>query len=253
MLCRELSGDLKYALDPALFAREKLGLTLDAWQAQVVKSNSKRQILNCSRQAGKSTVSSIMALTRALHFPKSLVLLVSPSLRQSSELFRKVMDNFKKLKCTPGLVEDNKLSTQMDNGSRIVSLPGKEGTIRGFSGASLIIIDEASRVDDVTYKSVRPMLATSGGSLIVLSTPYGKRGFFHDEWSNGGESWERFKITALEIPRIPSAFLEEERRALGPQFFSQEYMCEFMDTVDQVFSYEQIIGAIRSDIKPLEI
>jgi len=194
-----------------------------------------------------------MALTRALNFPKSLILLVSPSLRQSSELFRKVMDNFKKLKCTPGLVEDNKLSTQLDNGSRIVSLPGKEGTIRGFSGAALIIIDEASRVDDVTYKSVRPMLATSGGALIVLSTPYGKRGFFHDEWSNGGESWERFKITALEIPRIPSAFLEEERRALGPQFFAQEYMCEFMDTADQVFSYEQIIGALRSDIKPLEI
>ncbi|MHC9540427.1 MAG: terminase large subunit [Vulcanimicrobiota bacterium] len=252
MHLQDLADDLCLALDPVGFASEKLGITLDDWQAQVVKSPCKRLILNCSRQAGKSTVTAIVALHRALYYPKSLILLLSPSLRQSNELFKKVTNNLKELKQQPHLIEDNKLSAQFDNGSRIVSLPGKEGTIRGFSGAALLIIDEASRVDDATYKAVRPMLATSGGSLILLSTPYGKRGFFHDEWVKGGDTWQRFKISAYDVPRIPAAFLEEERRALGPFFFDQEYLCEFKETVDQVFSYDQVMGAISSDIKPLE-
>lgn len=248
----ELASDLRLALDPVAFAAEKLDLVLDAWQAQVLSSAGKRLILNCSRQAGKSTVTSILALIKGLYYPGSLILLLSPSLRQSNELFRKVTDNLKKLKQRPRLIEDNKLSAQFDNGSRIVSLPGKEGTIRGFSGAGLLIIDEASRVDDSTYKAVRPMLATSAGSLVLLSTPWGKRGFFHDEWTQGGETWQRFKITALDVPRIPAAFLEEEKRSLGDFFFQQEYMCEFKETVDQVFSYDMIMSAIDPNIKPLE-
>ncbi len=252
MHLQDLADDLCLALNPVRFASEKLDILLDPWQAEVLTHPSKRKILNCSRQAGKSTVTSIMALLRALYYPKSLILLLSPSLRQSNELFKKVTDNLKKLQQRPKLIEDNKLSAQFDNGSRIVSLPGKEGTIRGFSGAALLIIDEASRVDDTTYKAVRPMLATSGGSLILLSTPYGKRGFFHDEWVNGGEIWQRFKITAHDIPRIPAAFLEEEKRSLGPFFYDQEYLCEFKETVDTVFSYDQIMSAISYDIKPLE-
>lgn len=249
----EIANDLIHALDPVAFAKEKLDITLDFWQARVLSSPGKRLILNCSRQAGKSTVSSIMALVRALYYPKSLILLVSPSLRQSTELFRKVADNLKKLKVRPKLTEDNKLSTQFENDSRIISLPGKEGTIRGFSGASLIIVDEASRVDDSTYKAVRPMLAVSGGRIILLSTPWGKRGFFFAEYQNGGETWERFKIPAEQIPRIPAAFLEEEKRSLGDFFYAQEYCCEFRETVDQIFTYDQVMGAISSDVKPLEI
>ena len=67
------------------------------------------------------------------------------------------------------------------NGSRVLSLPGTERTVRGFSEVSLLVIDEAARVDDGLYYAVRPMLAVSGGRLVALSTPYGKRGWFHDE------------------------------------------------------------------------
>jgi len=90
-----------------------------------------------------------------------------------------------------------------------------------------LIIDEAARVPDDLYRAVRPMLAVSGGRMICLSTPYGKRGFFHDAWANGGDDWLRIQIPASEIARIPPAFLEEERRALGESWFRQEYCCSF--------------------------
>jgi len=172
-----LAEDLKSALDPVLFAR-LLGFNPDPWQEKVLSSSSKRLMLNCSRQSGKSTTASILALHRAIFYPDNLVLLVSPSLRQSSELFRKVGEQLKKLQCKPKLLEDNKLSCALDNKSRIVSLPSSEGTIRGYSGASLIIEDEASRVDDELYRAIRPMLAVSNGRLILMSTPFGKRGHF---------------------------------------------------------------------------
>ena len=246
-----LAGNLSQALDPVAFAREALSFIPDPWQAQALRWSGKRLLLNCSRQSGKSTTAAILALHRALFYPASLVLLVSPSLRQSGELFRKVQEALKRLDEQPELTEDNRLSMTLTNKSRIVSLPGKEATVRGYSGADLIVEDEAARVVDELYFSVRPMLAVSGGRLILMSTPFGKRGHFFEEWTNGGESWERIMITAHDCPRISPEFLEEERQALGDWWFRQEYLCEFVETVDQVFSYDLVQAAITEEVKPL--
>lgn len=101
---------------------------------------------------------------------------------------------------------------QLKNFSRIVCLPCKQETIRGFAKVNLLIIDEAALVPDELYRAVRPMLAVSDGRLICLSTPQGKRGFFYKEWAEGGEDWLRISIRADQVPRIKPAFLEEERQ-----------------------------------------
>ena len=200
--------------DSVFFARAQLGFHPDEWQERVLQSASKRVLLNCCRQSGKSTTTAILALHHALSQSDSLILLVSPSLRQSSELFKKVSGFLSLLPVRPRLLEDNRLSLTLLNGSRIVSLPSKEANIRGFSGASLIIEDEASRVSDDLYLAMRPMLAVSNGRLILMSTPFGKRGHFFDAWEHGGETWQRFKITAYECPRISPEFLAEEKASM---------------------------------------
>jgi hypothetical protein len=139
---------------------------------------------------------------------------------------------------------------ELSNGSRIIALPGKEATIRGFSGVSLLIIDEASRVEDSLYQSVRPMLAVSGGRIILLSTPFGKRGFFYQEWTEG-QDWRKVKITAEQCPRIKPEWLERERAMIGDWWFKQEYLCEFVETSDQFFSYEDINAALDYSAEPL--
>jgi hypothetical protein len=193
-----------------------------------------------------------MALHRVLFVPSSLVLLVSPSLRQSSELFRKAMDFMNLLPSRPKLVEENKLSLQMDNGSRIVSLPGDEANIRGYSNVSLIIEDESSRVSDDLYRAVRPMLAVSRGRLVLLSSPFGKRGHFYEEWEDG-EGWLKVRIPATECPRITPTFLEQEKNSLGRWWFEQEYMCQFVETEDQVFKYNEVMEALDDKIQPLAL
>jgi phage FluMu gp28-like protein len=139
---------------------------------------------------------------------------------------------------------------ELANGSRIEALPGTERTIRGFSGVDLLIVDEAARVDDGLYHAVRPMLAVSGGRLLMLSTPYGKRGVFHEAWS-GQEDWQRFEVPAREVARIPETFLEEERAALPERVFRQEYACEFVDTDDAVFGYDLVHAAVTDNVTPL--
>ncbi len=84
----DMAGDLRCALDPVAFAAERLNFIPDAWQTKVLRSSGQNILLNCSRQAGKSTTTSIIALHTAFYQPEALTLLVSPSLRQSRELGR---------------------------------------------------------------------------------------------------------------------------------------------------------------------
>jgi hypothetical protein len=207
-------------------------------------------LLLCSRQAGKSTTAAALALKTALLEPGSLTLLLSPVQRQSSELFRKVLDLYRALDRPVPIVVESALRLELASGSRIVALPGVEETIRGFSSVRLVIIDEASRVPDPLYFSVRPMLAVSHGRLIALSTPFGQRGWFYEEWEHG-EGWERTRITALQCPRISQDFLREEERVLGPRWFAQEYFCSFEESSDAVFGADDIRRAMDDTEEPL--
>jgi hypothetical protein len=226
------------------------GMPPDAWQGRVLTTDAAQVLLLCSRQAGKSSVSAALALSSALLVPDSPVLLLSPSDRQSAELFRKVVSLYDA--CGRPVPASSRTARRLElaNGSRVVSLPGTERTVRGFSEVSLLVIDEAARVDDALYYAVRPMLAVSGGRLVALSTPYGKRGWFHAEWEGGG-TWERVRVPATECARIPTEFLESERRSLGERWYRQEYLCEFTETLDAVFSWDLIQAARANDIEPL--
>jgi len=236
--------------DPVRLA-EALGFSPDDWQRDVLRSASKRMLLNCCRQSGKSTTSAIMALHTALYHPESLVLMVSPGLRQSSELFKKALAFYRRLERPVPAEAETRLQLELVNGSRIISLPGSADTSRGFSGVALVLVDEASRVGDDMLAAVRPMLATSNGKMIGMSTPFGKRGWFYEGWEHGGTAWERVRIDATQCPRISAGFLEEERRALGDLAYRSEYLCEFSDTVGSVFGADDIRAALTNDLLPL--
>lgn len=247
---RLIKDDMLYALDPVAFSRS-IGIDPDPWQAEVLRCENKRILLNCCRQAGKSTTTATKALHTALYRPKSLILLVSPSLRQSQELFRKVSDARMAMKNPPKLLEDNKQSLTLTNQSRIISLPGDQATVRGYSGVTLILEDEASQVSDEFYQAILPMLIINKGQLICMTTPYGKRGHFFEEWVNGGDDWKRIQITAQQCPRMTEEQLEQQRRSMGDMFFRQEFLCEFVDTAEQTFGYDLIQRAFDDEVKPL--
>jgi hypothetical protein len=243
-----VSRDIRLGVDRVAFA-EELGINPDPWQRDALQSTGPRQLYNCARQTGKSTLAALVATHTALYEPGSLVLILAPSERQAKETFAKTAALYQAPYDVPA-DSYRKLGMELTNGSRIEALPGTEKTIRGFSGVDLLILDEASRVADELYFATRPMLAASGGRLLMMSTPYGKRGVFYEEWENG-VGWERYEVPASECPRIPAAFLEEERKALPARVYRQEYFNSFEETDDQVFSHEDVQAAISSEVTPL--
>jgi hypothetical protein len=131
---------------------------------------------------------------------KCLVLLLARAARQAGELFRNVLNFFNALGRPIPPAVDQATKIEFENGSRIIALPGKESTIRSYNGVKLLIIDEAARVPEDLYRSVRPMLAVSNGRLILLSTPWGRRGFFFREWHNKETNWLRFEDRRSQVP-----------------------------------------------------
>jgi hypothetical protein len=87
------------------------------------------------------------------------------------------------------------------------------------------------------------MLAVSGGRLVCLSTPFGKRGFFYQEWADEAAPWQRIRIPWQDCPRIRPEFVAEETRAMGEPWVRQEYGC----------SFEALEGLVYPDFEALTV
>jgi hypothetical protein len=242
----DIGRSVCWAWDGVSFAEDRLKFAPDPWQRRLLRSRSRWILLNCCRQSGKSTTTAIVALHQAVYDP-GLVLCVSPSLRQSRELFAKIIGFLKDLEPVEELIEDNKSSCELVNGSRIVSLPGDPDTVRGYSAPKLVLLDEAGYIPDAMTAAIAPMLAVSRGRMIEMSSPNGRRGHFFESWQNGSDV-ERIKIIGRECPRISAEFLEEMREKLGPMLFAQEFEGEFIDSDTSAFSSELIAMAVVEQI-----
>jgi hypothetical protein len=228
------------------------GYEPDGWQADLLRSVSDRLAVLTARQCGKSLAVAALALRTALLRPRSLVLLLSPSERQSGEIAIKLFDFYDALGQPVPARKRTELQLHLTNGSRVVALPENERTIRGFSGAALLVIDEAARVSDALYYTVRPMLSVSRGRMVALSTPFGKRGWFYEEWASE-RRWERVRVTADRCPRHTPEFLAEERGSMGDRWYRQEYLTDFSDAIGAVFSDSDISAAESGDVRPLRL
>ncbi|SIO49375.1 Helicase [Bradyrhizobium erythrophlei] len=243
-----LGRDFARALDPCILARD-CGIVPDATQSQLLTTTARKTLVCCCRQWGKSTITAIVALHEALYGAPAMVVVISPSQPQSTELFKKIHGFWEKLPGAPAAEQESLTRMELANGSRIISLPGSEKTVRGYSAATLVIMDEAARVPDELLASVRPMLATTSGRFIALSTPAGKRGWYYEQWERG-EDWARFSVKGVDCARIAPAFLAEELQALGPLLYSQEYEIQFVDQNTSAFSTVLIEMALRDDFRP---
>src|SRR5262249_4768401 len=122
------SEQMAYSLDPSLIM-DKMGMPPDPWQKQVLASNQ-NIIINCHRQGGKSTAIGVKAAHKACFTDQSLTVIISKSQRQAGETFRKALDAYYVMQKPYDLLHVSTLYLELKNGSRIVSLPGKEDTVR---------------------------------------------------------------------------------------------------------------------------
>jgi hypothetical protein len=255
----------KLFLNPS-YVLQAAGMEPDPWQRDLLESTSQTMILNCSRQTGKSQIVAALALVTAILEWPAMILFLAPTIRQSGNLFLHLMRLYYALdQPYKKRVVDSDHTLELQNGSKIVCLPDKQGHIRSFSAVRLLVIDEAAYVSDSLYGAVKPMLVVSGGRLVLLSSPGGKQGFFYDawmgepdnlpeegEWCSQGQDWRRYCVPWTMCPRIKPELVERDRRELGENYVRQEYGCEFMDMIGAEFSRDEIEAAFVRGVGSIE-
>ena len=228
---------------PVEFAMS-MGIEPDPWQIEVLASDHPRKILCCGRQTGKSTVGAVLAVHKALTRPGSTVLVVAPGERQAKLLFSKARRLCEQAGHPLPAHSHRRTGLELANGSVVEALPAVERTTRGYS-VDLLIVDEAAAVADMDYHGILPSLIATQGEQVLLSTPRGKRGFFHELW-HSADDWQRVMVRSDEVGRIRPADLEVFRSTMPEQFFQQEFYCEWLDTEGSLFSYDDIESALSA-------
>ena len=233
----------KALADPVFFTQEIMNFKPFGYQKDFLRDNSKRMAFRAGRQVGKSTVTAAKAVYRALTRPNQRIILIGPSERQAYLVFDKVE---KIIVNAPSVrkqvVKMTQSYIQFTNGSDIFIVPvGQEGdTARGFS-PDLIIIDEAAFIKkDAVFTALMPSLSASNGDMILLSTPYGKRGFFYSAFSD--PSYSCYHVPSKLSPLISDEFIKAEKTRMTEMEFKQEYEGEFMESADCFFSHELILS-----------
>ena len=247
------------------------------WQDAVLGSRRKRKIILAARQSGKSTIVSTRPCHKAKYKERSLSVVLAATEKQAVEDMEKIKGFIQSDTTFPQIVRSSDSLIKLENDSRIVVVPATEKAARGYSKPDFVLLDEASRIDDIVYTSgIKPMFTDNpDGELDLLSTPAGKIGFFFEIWDHGPATWEKYMIRSPWQPKETDSGLSlvqymqeaafvakckekgihyacfsprhmrfeeqlENLMEMGSLMYRQEYCCEFVETVDTVFSYDEI-------------
>jgi Terminase large subunit, T4likevirus-type, N-terminal len=216
--------ELAYRIDPALWVREVLKIEPDDWQQQFLRAPRGAQIIALTaRQVGKTTVAA-WAIAHAMWFATAeLNVIACPSQHQSAEAVRRVKAIL--VKVGARLKTDNVYTLELDNGARVLALPGSDDSIRGLTVDGWIVADEAARMHENMFAALRPMCARCPEArFVMLSTAWSRTDPFWTVWENGDPSWMRLKATADVCGFYSAEKLEQERKALSEAAFQREYL-----------------------------
>jgi len=239
------AGALKQlAENSALFAELILDFKPFPFQEKLLNDPAKRIIACMGRQTGKTTTIATKAIHYAFTHPKTTTLIISPSMRQSMIMFDKILQF---THATPilhkSITRKTRTIIQLTNGSTIIALPCSEHLLRGYS-AQLVILDEASFIPEtIITEIVFPMLSTTNGTAILLSTPWDKNHFFYKAFLN--PQYSTHKIQSSENPLIPQAFLQEMQQNMTAEAYKREYLAEFTEAAASYFPQELIRQCIE--------
>lgn len=222
----------------------------DPWQRRLLLDGSGNSTAGdlyvlTSRQAGKSTSAAALAAWLAWQRSKFMVMVISPSLRQSVELGGKVGGFLHHVPLRR--VRDADTNIELENGSRVVCLPGNPDTVRGYS-PDLIVADEAAWISDALHEALSPARARTGGRLIALSTPGAPEGWFHTGWTSAEAAVSRIRVPWTDVPALTAEVVEAERALMPAARWRAEFECEFLAPAGQVFNVDLLRPAEDAEL-----
>ncbi|MHB8603386.1 MAG: phage terminase large subunit [Nitrosotalea sp.] len=222
--------------DPVTFCRVILDFSPFSYQQKFILDKAGRIVVCAGRQVGKSEMTSARAIWFAVSHPKTNTLIISATLRQSMLMFDKILNKIEASYLVKKYVTyRSRTRVKLQNGSWIIALPcGRTGaTLRGFTAHQLIFDEAAFIPEEVISEVALPMLATTSGNAIMLSTPLDKSHIFYKAFTSS--TWSKYHFPSSINPKISKDFLDEMLALNGQQAFDQEYMAEFVEDQKSYF------------------
>lgn len=244
--------EMRQPRDPLAIA-EFCGVKLDPWQERALDVTDRDVIIVASRQAGKGEVATMRTLDMLINKPTSTTVIISRAERQAKRLLRRIRGRYKQLAYVPEILGESVYALELANGSEVLALPGSEETIRGIEAVDLLILDEAALIDRELYDAVTPFLATTDGLQLLMSSARGKRGFFYEFATGDDPDWYRMVVPYTEIPRFSEKWIARQRRRMGEFMFRQEFGCEFLDDLTQLYPTDLVLSALSGDVDALDL
>ncbi len=234
----------RLAEEPTLFAQLLLDFKPFPYQEKLLNDPSERIVACMGRQTGKTTTIATKAIHFAFTHPKTTTLIISPSMRQSMIMFDKILNfTYSNPILRKSVTRKTRTIIQLTNGSTMIALPCSEHLLRGYT-ANLAICDEASFIpESILTEIIYPMISTTKGTTILLSTPWDKNHFFYKAFLN--PQYSTHKIASAENPLIPEEFLAEMKQSMTQDAYMREYQAEFTEAASSYFQQELIRKCIE--------
>lgn len=252
---RDYLAGLALALDPVERFRMTIG-NPDPWQEKLLRTDpanndtDKMVLTLVGRQSGKSTTCACLAYD---DFSRGkTIVLFAKALRQSTELFRRVLafkhaDPF----CPPIVRQtQTELEAHPRHGGRIIVVPATDQA-RGMT-ADTILGDEVCFITpDDAVTQFFPMRKPNGRILLV-STPNGTRsGYFYETFESSADV-RRIKAVSMETNRPDRlAQIEFDRRTMPEATFRREHLCEWVGSGESLLSWKTLMRATNNTEKAL--
>jgi len=232
------------ATNPSLFAQLILNFQPFPYQEKLLNDPAKRIVACMGRQTGKTTTIATKAIHYAFSHPNTTTLIISPSLRQSMIMFDKILTlTHQNQTIRKSITRKTRTLIQLTTASQIIALPCSEHLLRGYT-ANLAICDEASFIpENIITEILYPMLSTTNGTAILLSTPWDKNHFFYKAFLN--PTYSTHKIPSAQNPLIPQTFLQEMQQNMTTEAYKREYQAEFTEAATSYFQQELIRQCIE--------
>jgi hypothetical protein len=207
-----------------------------------------------SRQLGLSTLTAAYAVWLAIFQKDKNILVIATKLSVAQNFIKKVktiLRNLPKWLVLPAVVTNNKQLLEFSHGSSIKAIPTSEDAGRS-EALSLLIVDEAAFVRnfDELWMGLYPTIST-GGRVVILSTPNGVGGQYHELFTNAEAGLNEFNAIRLPWdvhPERDEEWFEKETRNFSARKVAQEYLCDFASS-GETFLTDEDLKYLQTQIK----
>jgi len=199
-------------------------------------SKHKFGIVATGRQFGKSLLAQNLMLYWLLSNENQKGSWITPVYNQAKKIFQELTSAAYDI-----ISKQNKadLTIEFINGSTLQFLSTDNyNTIRGFS-FNYMVIDEAAFIkEEAINEAVLPTLSALGKKCLMISTPKSKN-WFYNFWIKGqneNNDYISFKGVSIDNPYVDQSFISEQQKSLPPEIYKQEYLADFTDSGNDVFT-----------------